>query len=404
MKYLKFPVLAFAAVACLVSCDDDRDDNPVIDTTNADVEFILNTPAYVNTEISLTESDSLNFTWSQPAWGFPMVVNYNIQLSKDGSFTTSYAEQTADESGATVADYYQFDVTNQCASNVAAKDICRAIASLSSWSSEGDVPETQEVYLRVKAQPSTKTAIESLIIYSDTIKLTTRPYYIALKDADPEMWYLIGACIGDGAWTNTPEGLGTSTFPMSIIDGAKYNSNTGKGTLTFTGYFTTDGFKVIRQLGDWTDQWGMNDGEFVFQDGGSGNIVVAENGFYTITLDNVENKISMAAYEGNAPAVYSGDAGVAVSGDFNDWADTPMTPFNTAENVENHLWTYELSTEVATTLKFKINGDTGWSPNWGGTGFPYGVGVSNGANIPVPAGNWTVTFNDVDGSYAFTSK
>ena len=399
MKYLKYPVLAFAAVACLASCDDDRDDNPVIDTTKtADVEFILNTPVYANTEISLAESDSLNFTWSQPAWGFPMVVNYNIQLSKDGSFTTSYAQQTADESGATVADYYQFDVTNQCSNNVGAKDICRAIASLSSWNSESDVPETQEVYIRVMAQPSSKIAIDELIVYSDTLKLTTRPYYIALKDADPEMWYLIGACIGDGAWTNTPEGLGTSTFPMSIIDGAKYNSNTGKGTLTFTGYFTTSGFKVIRQLGDWTDQWGMNDGAFVFQDGGSGNITFDADGFYTLTLDNSTNEISLAAYEGT-PTVFEG---ISISGDFNSWADTPMTAFSTVEGVENHLWSVEFSTEVATTLKFKMTGS--WDTNWGGTGFPYGVGVGNGADISVPAGSYIVTLNDIDGSYAFTSK
>lgn len=400
MKYFKYPVLAIAAVACLASCDDDRDDNPVIDTNTAgQVAFNLNTPSYVNTLIDLGMTDSLTLSWSQPEWGFPLVANYNIQLSKDGNFTTSYAEQTADESGETVADYYQFDVTNQCLNNVAGKDVCRAIASLSSWSGEDDVPADQDVYIRVKAQPSSKTANDKLIVYSQTIKLSTRPYYIALKDADPEMWYLIGSCIGDGKWTNTPEALGTSNFTMSIIDGAKYNSNTGKGTLTFTGYLTTDGFKVIRLRGDWTDQWGMNDGVFVFQDGGSGNIVVAENGFYTVTLDTEKNEISMAAYEGT-PTVY---AGISLSGDFNSWGDTEMTAFSTVEGVENHLWSATLTSPAGgTTVKFKTTGS--WDTNWGGTGFPYGVGVGNGANISLPEGDWIITFNDIDGSYAFTAK
>lgn len=399
MKYFKYPVLAIAAVACLASCDDDRDDNPVIDTNTAgQVAFNLNTPSYVNTLIDLGMTDSLVISWSQPEWGFPLVANYNIQLSKDGTFTTSYAEQTADESGETVADYYQFDVTNQCLNKVAGKDVCRAIASLSSWSGEDDVPADQDIYLRVKAQPSTKTANDKLIVYSQTIKLSTRPYYIALKDADPEMWYLIGSCIGDGKWTNTPEALGTSNFTMSIIDGGKYNSNTGKGTLTFTGYLTTDGFKIIRLRGDWTDQWGMNDGSFVFQDGGSGNIVVDANGFYTITLDTENNEISMAPYEGT-PAVYDG---ISMSGDFNGWSDTEMTAFSTVEGVENHLWSATLTSPAGgTTVKFKMTGS--WDTNWGGTGFPYGVGVGNGANISLPEGEWIVTFNDIDGSYAFTA-
>lgn len=30
--------------------------------------------------------------------------------------------------------------------------------------------------------------------------------------------------------------------------------------LTFTGYFTTDGFKLIQTPGSWDNQWGTSDG------------------------------------------------------------------------------------------------------------------------------------------------
>lgn len=400
MKYLAYPTIALATAVCLASCDDDHDDNPTIAPAT---EFVFNTPAYADQLIDLSQTDSLRLTWSQPNWGFPLVVNYNVQISTSGEFTTSYADQVADESGATVADYYALDITNQCANNVAAKDICRAIAALSGWESEDEVLAEQEVYVRVQATPNAKAEQKGLTICSNVVKLNTAPYYIALKDADPEMWYLIGACIGDGKWTNTPEALGVSNFTMSIISGAKYNSNTGKGSLVFNGYLTTDGFKIIRQRGDWNDQWGMNDGAFVFQDGGSGNITVAENGYYTVKLNNEENTVSIEPYDGAAPKVYES---IAICGEFNGWdATNAMTPFSTAECIagHNHLWSYTLEAPAGgTTAKFLTAGS--WDTNWGGSEFPYGVGVGNGANISVPEGTWIVTFNDVDGSYAFTAK
>ena len=395
MNYLKYSAIALAAAGLMASCDDDNDDNPVLHSAT---EFVLNTPSYVNTLVDLSLSDSLLLIWNQPNWGFPMSVNYTVEVSKTGEFTNSYAAAQADETGGTVADYYEMDITNSCRQNVAGAQLCRAIAALSGWAGEADVPAEQDVYLRVKATPYAVTPVAQKQIASNVVKLSTRPFYVALTDADPELWYLIGACVGDGAWTNTPEGLGVSTFPMSIVSGASCDRNTGKGTLVFNGYITTDGFKIVRQLGDWNDQWGMVDGEFDFQNGGSGNITVESNGYYKITLDNVNNVLTMAPYEGT-PAVYET---VAMAGAFNSWAHTPMTPFSTVGCMagHNHLWSYTLETSEDTELKFTIGN---WDTNWGGNEFPYGVGVSGGDNIKVPAGKWLVTFNDIDGAYQFTA-
>ena len=86
-----------------------------------------------------------------------------------------------------------------------------------------------------------------------------------------------------------------------------------------------------------------------------------------------------------------------------------MEPVNIVTPDNNHVWKYELdATSGDTTLKFKVapedDGADGWSINWGGTEFPYGVGASGGANIPVTAGNYLVIFNDITGYYHFYSQ
>lgn len=411
MKKILYATLALAATSVFVACDDDNDDNPTLVPAT---EFVLNTPAYVNQTVDLSASDSLTISWSQPNFGFPLVVNYNVEVSASGDFTVSNVEAAADETGATVADYYQMDATTSCSQNVSAKDIDRAIATLSAWGSEADVPETQDVYIRVKAVPNATTAsnVAAYAKPSNIVKLEVRPYYIALKDADPQLWYLIGGCIGDGGWTT--DALGTSVFPMSIVSGASYNSNTGRGTIVFSGYFPSDGgFKFIRDLGSWTYQIGGAVGAFEYNNGGSTDIKVSESGYYTVTLNTASSTfdgdaqaniaaedLTVVAME-KAPTVFES---ICLSGDFNSWGDTPMTAFSTADCMagHNHLWVYTLDVpEGGTTLKFKMAGS--WDSNWGGNDFPYGVGVGGGDNISVGAGTWNIFFNDVDGSYEFFS-
>lgn len=411
MKAYKYSVLALAAAALFAACDDDRDDNPVLAPAS---EFVFNTPSFVNQLVDLGQSDSLSFSWSQPSWGFPLVVNYNIEVSKTGEFTTSYAQQTADETGQTKADYYSFDDTQACSENIAGRDISKAIAALSSWDSEADVPAEQDIYVRVKACPKAKADVASMEVCSNVVKLSTRPMYVVIKDATPQLWYLIGACIGDGKWTNTPEATGVSNFPFSIISGAKYDAKTGCGSIVFNGYLTTDGFKAIKTVGSWDEQIGSGDDGFVFRDGGSDNITVDANGYYKVTFNNASatfeatDKTALADGDftieplGSTPTVHEK---MCIAGGFNEWNDNcAMTPVSTADCVKdhNHLWTYDLEVpEGGTELKFTI---PGWGSNWGSKDFPYGVGVGNGDNIPVPAGSYTVTFNDVDGSYAFFAK
>ena len=62
------------------------------------------------------------------------------------------------------------------------------------------------------------------------------------------------------------------------------------------------------------------------------------------------------------------------------------------------LWTLDI-TLVAGEVKFRAN--DGWDINWGSVDFPSGVGTQGGANIPVFAGEYSVTFNSCTGEYTF---
>lgn len=387
---LGLAVMAFAA------CDKDIDSNPTLQTPET---FKLNTPAYSQQLIDLENSSSLDFTWSQPDYGIPLSCEYGLQFSIDGNFTTSVDEAEADESGTLVADYWQSATAYSTPSgSVAAADLAKGLMQIKKWE-DGSVPSELTVMVRAFSDVNNDT------VYSNTVPINVAPYYVELTDAEIEMWYLIGACIGDGKWTNSPSAIGTSIYPMSIDAGCEYDKKTGKGKLTFTGYLTTDGFKLVHTLdSSWPDQWGQGDafGTFVKNDGGSSNITVPENGYYTITLDTDKDELTIAAAD-ITPTVYDM---ICITGAFagDDWPNVDMTPVNTVASMagHNHIWSYTLDTTSGdTTAKFKIADS--WATNWGADTFPYGVGVNDGANIPVTAGKYIVTFNDIDGSYAFTA-
>lgn len=398
-KILTIALLLIGSLGIFTACDDDRDSNPVLQQPT---EFVLNKPAYADAGgIDLAHSQSLEFSWSQPVYtnnNAPLVVTYEMQVSPTGNFTTSFEEQEADETKQKVADYATIEsTTTQCKVQVSAAEFAKALQQAARFE-EDKMPATQDVYVRVRA-----TVNGLYPIVSNVVKINVVPEYVELKDAPVEMWYLIGDCIGDGKWTNSAAAIGTSMYPMSITNGYQYDKKTGQGVLTFTGYFPAGkGFKLVQTPGDWNHQWGTAaDGSFVKDDGGSGNITVAEAGYYTLTLDTKNNKLSLDKAD-VTPTVY--DA-IGVSGDFNTWADPgdAMTAVNTTAELagHNHIWSYTLDASAgATTLKFMT---AGWAANWGGASFPNGVGVSNGANIPVSQGKWVVTFNDIDGSYTFTA-
>jgi hypothetical protein len=97
---------------------------------------------------------------------------------------------------------------------------------------------------------------------------------------------------------------------------------------------------------------------------------------------------------------------VSLIGEFNGWSGDhkmtrdPMNPdqFSTILILKAGDDTNDPPDGIV-ELKFRENAD--WAVNWGAPDFPSGIGVLNGANIPVPVGSYVVTFNCATGAYNF---
>ena len=77
-------------------------------------------------------------------------------------------------------------------------------------------------------------------IASNSVKLNVKPYYIALKDAIPTMWYLVGNMFG-AKWASGPS-IGEDALPMFLQPDFAYDKKTGAGVIEYTNYFLTGDF------------------------------------------------------------------------------------------------------------------------------------------------------------------
>lgn len=372
------------------ACSDDNSSNPTLMQPES---FTLASPAFVSQPVDLANTESLVFDWGVPDYGgFPVVSTYTVQVSLDGTYDVSYKEASADESGSLTADYYEFDPVTTTTASISGEDVARAVCVLGGWDEDG-VPAEQTVHVRVK---SVLNGAED--VFSNEVTFSAVPYYISLVPAGPQIWYLIGACIGDGGWGGA---IGSSITPMFPKAGETYDPNDGTGVITYTGYLTTDDFKLVRVPGGWDDQWGQGDGGYVKNDGGSNNIVVPSNGYYTVELDTKNDVLTITPYEGD-PATF-GDGELFITGGFDEWSagNNPLHPVHTFAGAVNHDWYFDLTLEADSEVKF-TNAD--WSTNWGADTFPYGYGTTGGPNIVVPAGSYHVILNDITGAYIFINK
>lgn len=376
----------------ITSCSDDNDSNP---TLHKPTTFMLNTPATSELTIDLAETtDSIVLTWAQPNYGgMPLSTTYYIQYSANGTFTS-----LTDEDGNTTDSYVQEDEPiTVCRGAIAVEDLNRNLMHLLDVKSADQVPAIQPVYFRVTAE-----TYSTDVIYSNIIKLHVAPYFRSLVAADPIIWYLTGSCIGDGSWSSS---VPVGCMPLYFSQENAYDEVTGSGVITWAGYLTTGGFKFRGSPDDnWAVQIGQGGsfGEYVLNDGGSGNITVPTDGCYTVTLDTKTNIPVITAYEGTV-RVFDG---ISLSGSFNGWSDTEMTPVTTA--CENHDWYLTLDLTAGSEVKFKQTGS--WDFNWGGNfstlsyGY-YGNGVGNGSNLYISEdGTYDIFFNDLLGVFRFVRK
>lgn len=393
-KILKSTLLLLCGVCFLTACSDDNDSNPTVLNPST---FTLNTPAYAAANVDLASGGEMPFTWSQPDYGFPAPVNYQLQASLDGNFTHSLAEAEADETGATKADYATLDaVFKEAKGTMNLADLAKALQQIAGWK-EAEVPAKQTVFVRASASaPGTKT------IFSNTVQINTVPVYVELSDAPIELWWLIGSDIADGSWGSD---LGKSIIPMQPIEGETYDKKTGQGPTQWVGYLAGGGFKLKQYPDSWDYQWGQDGdtfGKYVKNDGGSKDIKVPGAGYYTVTLNTAKDELEIVPNL-DTPAAFSG---MAIAGSFNDWGDTPMNACSAS--AENHDWYVVQHLDAGAEIKVK-QADS-WDYNKGGTFVTrpdgmYAFGVSNGPNLVITeSADYLIIFNDITGFIRFIKQ
>ena len=411
-KYI-IGALLVGIISLFASCSDDNDSNPTLIQPK---EFVLNTPTYANATIDLERSTGLEVTWSQPKYtadNAPINATYEVQVSPTNSFTVSTDEAAADESGEKVPDYAVLSNTTQkCNISASAEEMDKALVKILKWT-EGNVPAEQEMYVRINAYILEGTNHLNPVA-SNSVKLNVKPYYIELKDAVPTMWYLVGNMFG-AKWASD-KNIGVDALPMFLKPNFSYDKKTGAGEIEYTNYFLTGdyndkaecdgaGFKIMPSSFNWDYSMNANGatkGTIVNRNGGSdgGHFVAETAGYYTITLNTADNTAKMVKYEGNVTNYGT----IQISGSFNDWADTPMLPYNT-EGVENHAWYYVMDVPAGETAQFKFKIEGSWDTSWGygaedGAINMYGKCDAGGKNIGLAEGKYVISFNDITGSFS----
>lgn len=402
-------------ISLFASCSDDNDSNP---TLIQPTEFKLNTPEYVNSTIDLEHSTGLGLTWSQPKYtadNAPINVTYEVQVSPTNSFTVSTDEAAADESGEKVADYAALSHTTlECKTSASAEEIDKALVKILKWT-EGNIPAEQNAYVRVNAFILEGTNRLNPIA-SNSVQLKVKPYYVELKDATPIMWYLVGNMFG-GKWAGDKI-TGTDNLPMFLKPNFSYDKKTGTGEIEYTNYFLTGayndkaecadaGFKILPASFSWDYSMNADGGKagtIVYRgDTGSdgGHIVAPEAGYYTITINTANNTATMVKYEDEVNKTYGT---IQIAGSFNEWADTPMLPYNT-EGVENHAWYYVMEVPAGETAQFKFKIAGSWDTSWGygkadGDINMFGKCEAGGKNLGLAEGKYVISFNDITGSFS----
>ena len=401
-KIFSYAMMLLAGSLAFISCDKDDESNPIL-VQPAEGSFTVNAPVYGNAQIDLMRSNSIAMSWSQPQFtdpNAPVIANYQVQVSSTGNFTKAFDEMAEDNTG---ADYFALEETyTACEVNVPASAIDRALELLNGWENGNAVfNDGATLYARVLAFVQNASFTKLATVASNVVTFNVLPYYIELKAADPDIWYLIGGDIGDGKWTSD---MPTSSYPMHTVADWEYDPKTGAGVITWTGYLAGNGFKLKHTLDSWDEQWGQGDsfGSFVKNDGGSGDITVPEAGIYTVSLNTAKDELKIEKYEGAAPVF----TGMAISGSFNGWGDTPMNPCSTGW--ENHDW--YLKTTLAAGDEIKIKQADSWDYNKGGSfidysGGMYVYGVSGGDNLVISeAGDYLIIFNDITGYIRFIKQ
>lgn len=322
---------------------------PMITNPTAGTSFILdaNNPTTTITTVQWTDYAS-----------YGVDVNYSIGIAAKGDTVFQDAGQTTN--------LKSFVWTNKLLNDAVLKT--------------GAQPQVQAEF-DVKVTAKTKTT-GNIILESDVVTIKVTPY------ANNVTLYLIGDATA-GGWDNSVGNM--NMYPL-------LGDHTVSTKYTYTGFFKTGGFKLIKNKGSWDDQYGAGSSAGTLDSsGGSGNINVTTDGYYKLTVD-VANLTYTLVSVANPGAPYP-TIGIIGNATPNGWdASTAMTN----SSFDNHIWYLQNITLTTGEMKFRANNN--WDVNWGSADPDFGTATSGGANIPVQAGMYDVYFNDYSGAYVLIKK
>jgi len=181
-----------------------------------------------------------------------------------------------------------------------------------------------------------------------------------------------------GIWgpaVDSQNGYAGADVDMTTTDGIMY---------TLSGFYFSSGQAYFRQDNATTFVWGGTTyptGTAVL----TGPSLFIPGGEHFVTFNRITGDYSFSF-----PSV--GILGTALNGF--DVADTDLS---TTDG-----FTYTLEDLSLNVGEVKFRKDNSWTTNWGAPAFPNGIGVQDGANIPiVNAGNYSITFDRLSGQYFF---
>lgn len=204
MKKISYILTTVALALGAVACSETKDDNPVLNPQpeTGGYEAYLNTPEYADQLLALTkdtQNGTVNFTCSQPDYGFAAAATYSVEVS----FTPFNTPTTRDEEGLPTSVVLSTTYNDCSAINVPNSEIANAMLAMLGIESPDDVPTPYyPLYVRLFSEIlSGSTVVPNTLVYSNyvTLKGVSLTYIPAVEADLPTGIYLRG---GMNNWGN----------------------------------------------------------------------------------------------------------------------------------------------------------------------------------------------------------
>lgn len=185
MKKIFTLIMLLAGIGFFQACEDDND-KIVLQQPKS---FVLNTPKYASGIYDLKNTETIEFTTSQPDFGFTAATQYTVQISLSQNFTDSI----------TLPGSY-----STAKFKIPAQDLATALVTLHGVEEESHYPvDPHPLYVRLAA---TISGSKVKPVYSNIITLLRVLGYYALEALKmPQQMFLIGNVAGNWDWNSSTQ-------------------------------------------------------------------------------------------------------------------------------------------------------------------------------------------------------